>query len=130
MIELAVEPPTTYREQIALLWNQKGLLRLLGYLAVVYFLTPIVLGLIFLAMLFPLTLALVRLTFVFTPVYHLAGRIMCVKGLPERLAKSPMWFLVYSIVWVVVMLAVVGFLVRMLFFSGFCNQNLICMLVK
>lgn len=128
MIQPSAEPPTTYREQVALLQYPKGWLRLFGYLAIVYFLTPIVLGLVFMMMLFPLTLALVRLSFVWTPVYHFAGRIMGLKGLPEHLAKPPTWTTIYSLVWAIVTLVIVGFCIRILFFSGFCNQNLICML--
>ncbi len=94
----------------------------------VYLLTPLFLGLIFMAMLFPLTLAFARLQVIFTPAYHLAGRIMGVKGLPARLASPPIWLTVYSITWVLFQLGLVAILVRLLFFVGFCNQNLICML--
>ena len=128
MIQSSTQPPTTYREQIALLRDSKGLLKLFGYLAVVYFLAPIILGLVFTMMMFPLTLALVRLGFVWTPVYHLAGRVMGVKGLPDHLAKPPTWFMIYSVVWVGVMFAIVAYCVWILLSIGFCSQNLACML--
>lgn len=128
MIQPCAQPPTTYREQIALLRDSKRLLKLLGYLAVVYFLTPIVLGLVFTMMMFPLTLALVHLGFVWTPVYHLAGRVMGVRGLPEHLAKPPTWMVIYSLAWAVVTFAIVAYCVWILFSIGFCNQNLVCML--
>ena len=32
-----------------------------------------------------------------------------------------------SLAWAVVMLGIVAFCIRILFFSGFCNQNLVCM---
>lgn len=122
----SAEPPTSYKEQIALLRNAKGVLRLLGYLSLVYFLTVLFLGFIFMAMLLPLTLAFARLAVIFTPAYHLAGRIMGVKGLPARLASPPTWLTIYSIVWVLFQLGIAAILVRPLFFVGFCNQNLIC----
>jgi len=126
-IESSPQTPSTYKEQIALLQQSKGWLRLFGYLAALYLLTPILLGLVFMLMLFPLTVALFRLSLIFTPVYHLAGRIMGVKGLPERLARPPTCITVYSLVWAAVMLAIVAFCIRILFLTGFCNQNLICM---
>ena len=126
MADMSAHSPTTYKEQIALLRNPKGWLRLLGYISLAYFLIGLFIGLLFMVMLFPLTLAFARLQFIFTPAYHLAGRIMGVKGLPERLARPPTWFTIYSIVWVVFQLAIVAMLVRLLFFAGFCNQNLIC----
>ncbi|HEX8990577.1 MAG TPA: hypothetical protein VF784_02770 [Anaerolineales bacterium] len=122
----SAEPPTSYRQQIVLLRNPKGWLRLLGYLSLVYFLTVLFLGFIFMAMLLPLTLAFARLAVIFTPAYHLAGRIMGVKGLPARLAIPPTWLTIYSIVWVLFQLGIAAILFRLLFFVGFCNQNLIC----
>lgn len=124
------QPPTTYREQVALLRDGHGLLRLLACLVFVYFLTPIILGFVFIMIMFPLTLALGRLIFVWTPAYHLAGRAMGLNGLPEHLAKAPGWFMLYSAAWVAVMLAIAGYFVRVLFSIGFCNQNLICLLVR
>ena len=127
-MEPSAKTPTTYWEQIALLRNAKGLIRLLVYLAVIYFLTPFLLGLIFMAILFPLTLAVIRLAVVFPPAYHLAGRVMGVNGLPAHLAKPPTWYTIYSILYEALCLAVAAFFIRLLFFSGFCNQNPVCML--
>ena len=126
MADPSAEPPTSYKEQIALLRNPKGWLRLLGYLSLVYIVTALFFGLIFMAMLFPLTLAFARLEVIFTPAYHLAGRIMGVKGLPARLASPPSWLTIYFMVWVLLQLGLVAILVRLLFFVGFCNQNMIC----
>ncbi len=126
----STEPPTSYKEQIALLRNSKGLLRLFGCFAVIYFLTTLFLGLIFMAMLFPLTLAFARLEVIFTPAYHLAGKIMGVQGLPAQLARPPSWLTIYSIVWIVFHLAIVAILIRLLFFAGYYNQNLIFIFVR
>ena len=123
-----IQPPTTYREQVRLLIYPKAWLRLVGYFAIVDVLTLIILGVIFMMILLPLTLALLRLSFVWTPLYHLAGRVMGLKGLPEHLAKPPTWFMIYSLAWALGMPATVAVCIRILFFSGFCNQNLICML--
>ncbi len=119
------EPPTSYKEQIALLRNAKGLSRIPGYVVLAYFLTTVFLGLIFMAMLLPLTLVLTRLAVIFTPAYRLYGRIVGMQGLPTRLAKPPTWLTIYSIVWVIFQLGIVAILVRLLFFVGFTDQNLI-----
>ena len=77
MIESLVEPPTTYREQIAILWPSKRGLRMLGYFALMYVLVSLFfLGLVFMTILFTLTLAFARLMFIFTPAYHLVGRML------------------------------------------------------
>ncbi len=126
----AAQPPTTYPEQVALLRNAQGLLRLLAGLFVAYVLIPVTLGLVFILIMFPLTLALSRLILIWTPAYHLAGRAMGLNGLPDHLAKPPAWFILYSVVWVAVMLAMAGYFVYVLFSIGFCNQNLICLLAE
>lgn len=126
MSEPSAEPPITYKEQVALLGNSTRQMSLLGYVALLYFLTLLLLGGIFMAMLFPLTLAFVRLACIFTPAYHLLGQILGVKGLPARLATPPTWLTIYSIIWVLFHLGIVALLIRVIFFIGFCTQNLIC----
>ncbi len=111
---------------MALFRNSKGILRLLGFYALLYLLVTPVLGLLFAAMLFPLMLAFLRLSFVYTPAYHVMGRIMGVSGLPERLAKPSKWLGIYSWVYVIFWVAVALLFFWPLFMIGFCNQNVIC----
>jgi len=124
----ATEPPTNWREQVALLRTPKGLLKIGAYVLLAYLLTSVLLGLLFQVLLFALTLVFARLAFVFTPVYHLAGRMMGVQALPTRLAKPPTWFAIYSAVFILFWLAVVGAIVRVISIAGFCNQNLLCII--
>ncbi len=86
----AAHPPSTYPEQVALLRNAQGLL---AGLFIAYVLIPVTLGLVFILIMFPLTLALSRLILIWTPAYHLAGRAMGLNGLPDHLAKPPAWFI-------------------------------------
>ncbi len=125
MNEPSAGPPTTYSEQIALLRNSKRWLRVFGYLGLIFLLTPVVLGFVFMMMLFPLSLAFARLAVVYTPAYHLMGRLLGVENLPQRLAKPPLWYAIYSAVYILFWLAVVAVMVRLLFSMGFLNQNLV-----
>ncbi len=121
------EPPNTYREQIALLRPQTDQLKLYGYLALVYLLVLLFLGALFMAMLLPLTAAFRRLAYIFTPAYHLWGRMVGAKRLPVQLAKPPTSAAIYSSISVLIWLGLVAILVRAVFFIGFCNQNVICL---
>lgn len=122
----AAEPPTTYQEQIALLRPHIGLAKLAGYLALVYLLTFVVLGAVFMAMLVPITGAFRRLAYISTAAYHLWGRMIGVKELPAQLAKPPIGVVIWSSIWIVAWLALVAILLRLVFFIGFCNQNVLC----
>ncbi len=121
----SAEPPATYNEQIALLRNSKRWLRLFGYLGLIFLLTPVVLGFVFMMMLFPLSLAFARLAVVYTPAYRLMGRLLGVEKLPERLAKPPLWYAIYSAVYIFFWLALAALMVGLLFYMGFLNQNLL-----
>ncbi len=124
------EPPATYAEQIALLWTAKGFLRLFGFLALLSLFIVLVLGLLVMAMFVPLSVAFLQLSFVFTPAYHLMGRIMGVTGLPQHLARPPMWLMLFYWALAIIYLGAVLFLLRAIFIAGFCNQNLICLLLR
>lgn len=127
MNETAAESPTAYNDQIALLRHTEGWRRLFGYIVFVFLATPFVLGFIFLMMLFPLALAFARVAALYTPAYHLLGRMLGAHGLPQRLAKPPLWFAIYSIVYILFWLGIAAICIRLLFSAGFCNQNLICL---
>ena len=127
MTQSTPEVPATYGEQIALLRNSTGWRRLLAYLGLVYLATPFLLGFIFLMMLMPLTLALARLATIYTPAYRLVGRMLGVQHLPERLAPPSLLLIGYSIVYILFWLVVASVCARLLFYSGFCNQNVVCL---
>ncbi len=128
MNQPATEPPTTWREQVALFRNAKGLLRLVVFFALLFCVAAFLLGALFQGMALALSIAFVHLMGVYTPAYHLMGRIMGLKGLPTRLAKPPTWFIFYSWLWAVFMLGIFAFIVRLLFIVGFCPQNIFCVL--
>ncbi len=127
MTQTGAELPTAYNDQIALLRHTEGWRRLFVYLVFLLLATPFLLGFIFLMALFPLGLAFVRIAALYTPAYHLLGRMLGVHGLPERLAKPPLWFAIYSVVYILFWLGVALICIRLLFYSGFCNQNLVCL---
>ncbi len=117
--------PSTWREQLALLATSPRWRRVVGYLVLASLLTPVLLGFIFLMALFALALAFMRLAMVYTPAYMLVGRLLGVDPLPERLARPPLPFAIFSVVYILFWIAVAAVCIRLLFYSGFLNQNLI-----
>ncbi len=126
----ANEPPTTYQEQMAMLFSGKGIVRLLGYLVLLHFLVLFFLGFVFLAILFPLTLAFARLALIYTPAYHLLGRIMGINGMPAHLSGPSKGLAIYSWVYTAFWVGVSLVFLRLVFFAGFCNQNFLCLLSR
>jgi hypothetical protein len=124
------EPPTTHTEHLELLRDPTGSLKWIGYYALLYVLVALILGFIFMAMLLPLTLVFASLITVYAPAHRLAGRLFGVKELPARLAKPPTRVIIREAVWVLLQLGFVAILVRSVFFIGFCNQNVICLVVR
>ncbi len=120
--------PSTWREQLALLATSRRWLRVVVYLVLIFLLTPILLGFIFLMALFPLTLAFIRLAMIYTPAYRLVGRLLGVEQLPRRLARPPIQFRVFSVIYILFWIAVAAVCLGLLFYSGFLNQNLIYIL--
>lgn len=127
MAQSAQQPPRTYTEQVALLRDGKGTWRAIGFLALVYLVSTMLLGWIFLPIVFLLSLALILLSVVWTPAYHGVGWMMGLKGLPDHLARPPIWRTVFQHVFAGLTLAVAGVFIRMVFLSGFCSQNAICL---
>ncbi len=119
--------PSTWREQIALFATSRRWLRVVGYTAVAFVLTPVLLGFIFMMAFFPLTLVFMRLAMIYTPAYRLVGRILGVEPLPSRLARPPTLFILTSVVYILFGIAVAVVCIRLLFYSGFCDQNLVCL---
>ncbi len=125
VLEPSPEFPASWPEQLALLRNCSNWPRVIGYLALTFLLTPILLGFIFLMALFPLALAFMRLAMIYTPAYHLMGRLLGVGRLPERLAKPPAAFAAFSVIYISFWIVVAAVCIRLLFYSGFLDQNLI-----
>ncbi len=102
-------------------------LRVIGYAALAFVLTPVVLGFLFMMAFFPLTLAFMRLAMIYTPAYRLVGHMLGVEPLPGRLARPPTLFVLTSVAYILFGIAVAVVCVWLLFYSGFCDQNLVCL---
>ncbi len=124
------EPPSSYKEQIALLRNSTKWANFFSYFALIFIGTTLILGLVFMVMLTPLLFAWADLQLLINPAYQSMGRILEVKNLPKHLAKPPKWLIVYSVFWLAVQFGFVVLMVRLLFQVGFWNQNIIYLIAK
>ena len=120
----------TYAEQMKLLRRSLGWWKIIAYFIGLSFLLLTILGFAFQVVFFGLAIGLWRLAIVFDPAYRLLVALLGLKGMPPHLLPPPKWYVIYSMVMLVIPLLIIIFGLAIIHFAGFCPQNWICLIMQ